>query len=295
MENKNPIRTLGDYSRPSHEGHQNTIELPNGNNLVPLRFDTIRLVQNGCSFHGLQSKDLNQNLKDFLKLMDSLDLDGESLSEAWTHFKDLLQKVPHHGIDLWLHIQIFYDHVNPTIRRTIDQSTGGKLRDKSVEESWALLENLALYDNEIQHLMEAHLAPNLPDQVNKITSSCEICSGPHDAQYCMENPEQAFVDYVSSCSNEVGGEQNRSYSSPKRIYFINTITVIRKEDGCRKAGTKESDTTGVESRDIKRNDSDDRACGETKEIEEVEKETKESGEEIEEETKRKRRMSYSHH
>ncbi|GKD85762.1 zinc finger, CCHC-type containing protein [Tanacetum coccineum] len=24
---------------------------------------------------------------------------GESLSEAWTHFKDLLQKVPHHGID----------------------------------------------------------------------------------------------------------------------------------------------------------------------------------------------------
>ncbi|GKE28297.1 hypothetical protein Tco_1443681, partial [Tanacetum coccineum] len=24
---------------------------------------------------------------------------GESLSKAWTHFKDLLQKVPHHGID----------------------------------------------------------------------------------------------------------------------------------------------------------------------------------------------------
>ncbi|GJS57817.1 hypothetical protein Tco_0652601 [Tanacetum coccineum] len=24
---------------------------------------------------------------------------GESLSKAWTHFKDLLQKIPHHGID----------------------------------------------------------------------------------------------------------------------------------------------------------------------------------------------------
>ncbi|GJV45748.1 zinc finger, CCHC-type containing protein, partial [Tanacetum coccineum] len=120
--------------------------------------DTIRLVQNGCSFHGLRSKDPNQHLKDFLKLVDSLDLDGanrertrlrlfqfslrdqasnwlerlpagsistwedlttrflaqffppgriaklhndimmfqqhqgESLSEAWTRFKDLLQK-----------------------------------------------------------------------------------------------------------------------------------------------------------------------------------------------------------
>ncbi|GKD02315.1 zinc finger, CCHC-type containing protein [Tanacetum coccineum] len=27
---------------------------------------------------------------------------GESLSEAWTCFKDLLQKVPYHGIDRWL-------------------------------------------------------------------------------------------------------------------------------------------------------------------------------------------------
>ncbi|GKC06102.1 hypothetical protein Tco_0997712 [Tanacetum coccineum] len=63
-------------------------------------------------------------------------------------FKDLLQKVPHHGIDLWLQVQIFYDHVNPVTRRTIDQSAGGKLRDLNPEESWAILEDLALYDNE---------------------------------------------------------------------------------------------------------------------------------------------------
>ncbi|GKB88998.1 hypothetical protein Tco_0961270 [Tanacetum coccineum] len=147
MGDESPIRTLGDYSKPSYEGYRNTIELPAGNNVVPLRSDTIRLVQNGCSFHGLRSEDPNQHLKDFLKLVDLLDLD-ESLSEAWTHFKDLLQKVPHHGIDLWLQVQIFYDHVNPVTRRTIDQSVGGKLRDLNTEESWALLEDLALYDNE---------------------------------------------------------------------------------------------------------------------------------------------------
>ncbi|GJU20140.1 hypothetical protein Tco_1153482 [Tanacetum coccineum] len=165
----------------------------------------------------------------------------ESLSEAWTHFKDLLQKVPHHGIDLWLQVQIFYDHVNPVTRRTIDQSAGGKLRDRNAEESWALLEDLALYDNEswndprdftksvkaialpqdvlstsdcrlielenqVQRLMEAHLAPTQPTQVNKVTTSCEICSGPHDTQYCMEDPEQAFVEYASSCTDEAGGK-----------------------------------------------------------------------------------------
>ncbi|GJY78372.1 zinc finger, CCHC-type containing protein [Tanacetum coccineum] len=167
---ENPIHTLGDYSKPSHEGYRNTIELLVGNNVVPLRSDTIRLVQHGCSFHRLRSEDPNQHIKDFLKLVDLLDLDGEnkertrlrlfqfslrdqvsnwlerlparsittwedlttyllaqffppggtvklrndilmfqqhhgeSLSEAWTRFKDLLKKVPHHGIDLWLQV-----------------------------------------------------------------------------------------------------------------------------------------------------------------------------------------------
>ncbi|GJR51722.1 hypothetical protein Tco_1402243 [Tanacetum coccineum] len=78
MGDENPIRTLKDYSKPSHEGYRNSIELPVGNNMVPLRSDTIRLVQNGCSFHGLQSEDPNQHVKDFLKLVDSLDLDDEN-------------------------------------------------------------------------------------------------------------------------------------------------------------------------------------------------------------------------
>ncbi|GKD20991.1 hypothetical protein Tco_1222694, partial [Tanacetum coccineum] len=81
----------------------------------------------------------------------------------------------------------------------------GKLRDLNAEESWALLEDLALYDNEswndlrdftkpfkatalpqdvlstsdqrlielenhVQRLMEAHLAPTQPTPVNKITT-----------------------------------------------------------------------------------------------------------------------------
>ncbi|GJW95500.1 hypothetical protein Tco_0175172 [Tanacetum coccineum] len=60
-------------------------------------------------------------------------------------------------------------------------------------------------ENQVQRLMEAHLAPKQPTQVNTITSSCEICSGPHDTQYCMENLEQAFVEYASSRTDEVGG------------------------------------------------------------------------------------------
>ncbi|GJY49588.1 zinc finger, CCHC-type containing protein [Tanacetum coccineum] len=185
MGDENPIRTLGDYSKPSHEGYRNTIDLPAGTDVVPLRSDTIRLVQNGCSFHGIWSEDPNQHLKDFLKLVDSHDLDGsistwedlttrflaqffpprrtaklrndilmfqqhhgESLSEAWTRFKDLLQKVPHHGIDRWLQIQIFYNHVSFHLKCEIDRATGGKLRNKNTDESWEIIKNLGLYNHE---------------------------------------------------------------------------------------------------------------------------------------------------
>ncbi|GKE41732.1 MAK10-like protein [Tanacetum coccineum] len=58
---------------------------------------------------------------------------------------------------------------------------------------------------EVQLLMEAHLAPTQPTQVNKITTSCEICSGPHNTQCCMENPKQAFVEYASSRTDEARG------------------------------------------------------------------------------------------
>ncbi|GJW72738.1 MAK10-like protein [Tanacetum coccineum] len=52
--------------------------------------------------------------------------------------------------------------------------------------------------------MEAHLASTQPTQVNKITTSREICSGPHDTQYCMKNPELSIVEYASSCTDEAG-------------------------------------------------------------------------------------------
>nr|GEU49113.1 protein translocase subunit SECA2, chloroplastic [Tanacetum cinerariifolium] len=81
----NPIYTLGDYSKPSHEGYRNTIELHVGKNVVPLRSNTIRLVQNGFSFHGIRSKDPNQHLKDFLKVVDSLDLDDENRERTRLH------------------------------------------------------------------------------------------------------------------------------------------------------------------------------------------------------------------
>ncbi|GJZ08501.1 hypothetical protein Tco_0542784 [Tanacetum coccineum] len=110
MGDENPICTLGDYSKPSHKGYRNTIELLVGNNVVPLRSDTIRLVQNGCSFYELRSEDPNQHLKDFLKLVDSLDLDGDNRERTCLRLfqcslrdqaSNWLERLPARPITIW--------------------------------------------------------------------------------------------------------------------------------------------------------------------------------------------------
>ncbi|GJX60522.1 hypothetical protein Tco_0291912 [Tanacetum coccineum] len=146
MGDDNPIHNFRDYSKPSHEGCMNIIEFPLGNNVVPLRFDTIRL-----------------GLLEDLALYDN---------ESWNDPRDFAKPVNA--------ISLPQDVPSTSDRRLID------------------------LENQVQRLMEAHLAPTQPTQVNKITSSCKICSGPHDTQYFMENPEQAFVEYASSRTDEAG-------------------------------------------------------------------------------------------
>jgi hypothetical protein len=195
--------TLGEYSRPSHKGYRNGIELPKEAIVAHLRPDTIRLVQNGSAFHRHMSEDPIQHLKDFLKIVDVIDLSGatrdttrlrlfhfslrdqaistwdnlitrflakffpprrttklrndilmfqqcqgETLYEAWTRFKDLLHKVPYHGLDLWFQIQIFYDGVNHQTRKAIDHAANGRLSKLSVDKCCEVNENLAQYEEE---------------------------------------------------------------------------------------------------------------------------------------------------
>ncbi|GJS60666.1 hypothetical protein Tco_0655450 [Tanacetum coccineum] len=130
-ESANRPRTLGDYSRPSREGYRNAIELPEGSKMSLLRSDTIQLVQNGCAFHGLMFEDLIQHLKDYLRIVNPIDLN-----------------VPHHGLDLWLQVQIFYDHVDYTTQKAIDYAACERLRKLRPEEAWEIIEDLAKYEEE---------------------------------------------------------------------------------------------------------------------------------------------------
>nr|GEY01108.1 MAK10-like protein [Tanacetum cinerariifolium] len=85
---------------------------------------------------------------------------------------------------------------HPNRRRTIAQAAGGKLRDKNDEESWALLEDLALYNNE---------SWNDPTKVVPIASERRIIE--HENQF--QHPERDFVEYASMCTDEA---ENKWYT-----------------------------------------------------------------------------------
>ncbi|GJU56757.1 hypothetical protein Tco_1234523 [Tanacetum coccineum] len=78
MRDENQPRTLADYSRPSHEGYRNTIKILKEANVSHLQSETIWLVQNACAFHGRWSDNPKKHLKDFPKIIDSIDLIGAS-------------------------------------------------------------------------------------------------------------------------------------------------------------------------------------------------------------------------
>ncbi|GJV28047.1 putative ribonuclease H-like domain-containing protein [Tanacetum coccineum] len=177
LDGENRVRThLRLFQFPLHDQASNWLErLPSGSITTWEDLTTRFLAQ---FFPSGRTAKLRNNILMFQQHH------GESLSESWTRFKDLLQKVPHHGIDLWLYVQIFYDHVNPVTRQTIDQSADGKLRDKKAEESWALLEDLALYDNE-----------------NKLRNRSRIGINKWYQSFALRNFDLEVIEFESAHSN----------------------------------------------------------------------------------------------
>ncbi|GJR02482.1 MAK10-like protein [Tanacetum coccineum] len=266
MKDENLIRTLGDYSKPSHEGYRNSIELPVGNNVDP-----------------------NQHLKDFLKLVDSLDIDGENrertrLSLFQFSLRDQasnwLERLLAGSISTWKDLstrflsQFFPPGRTAKLRydiliRTIDQSAGGKHRDLNPEESWAILEDLTLYDNKSwndpRDFVKSVKAITLPQDVPS-TSDRRLIVLENQVQRLMEahldltqptqNPEQAFIEYASSRTDEAGeglvfefmASQDARLSKfeadfkQQQSEMTNKIDTVLKAITDRIAGTLPSDT-----------------------------------------------------
>nr|GEY70861.1 MAK10-like protein [Tanacetum cinerariifolium] len=249
---ENPIRTLGDYSKPSHEGYMNTIELPEGNNMVPLRSDTILLVQNGCSFHGLQFEDPNQHLKDFFKLVDSLDLNGDNKERTRLHLfqfslrdqaSNLLERLPVGSIKIWedLTTRFLAQFFPPgkTAKLINDILMFQQHQGESLSEAWT--QDLALYDNESWNDPRDFAKPvkaiSLPQDVPSTSDRCLIKL--ESQVQCLMEDHLALIHptqvnkITSLCEICSGLHETQYYMENPKQAFVEYASLRIDESGAR--------------------------------------------------------------
>ncbi|KAJ0714148.1 putative retrotransposon gag domain, aspartic peptidase domain superfamily [Helianthus annuus] len=70
--------------------------------------------------------------------------EDESLYEAWERFKELMRKVPHHGLPKWQQCQIFYHGLDSQGQMMIDTYSGGDIGTKNATEAFEILEKCAV-------------------------------------------------------------------------------------------------------------------------------------------------------
>ncbi|GJT88401.1 reverse transcriptase domain-containing protein [Tanacetum coccineum] len=101
------------------------------------RFYNRKLVQSLLEGHSILS------LEGSLSRDYDVEKNDEPIYDAWTRFKNLIKRVPHHGLDLWSLTQFFYDHVDDYTRMDLDFAADGNLRELSGKEAWEAIENFA--------------------------------------------------------------------------------------------------------------------------------------------------------
>ncbi|GJW27511.1 hypothetical protein Tco_0044386 [Tanacetum coccineum] len=145
-----------------------------------------------------RSNILRTFLQDAINWLDRLGPTG-SILKLWDDLNhlDLLRRVPRHGLDLWLQVQIFYDHVDYTTQMAIDYAEGRGLRKLRPKEAWKTIKDLAQYEEEEW---------NKPESPDYIDASLE------------QELESIKCQVESLMRNEVLLEYEVGFMFPKRPY-----------------------------------------------------------------------------
>ncbi|GJR37891.1 reverse transcriptase domain-containing protein [Tanacetum coccineum] len=68
---------------------------------------------------------------------------GETFTEAWERFKDLLRKCPHHGFSLLHQIDFFYNGLCQSDQDSLNTATSGNIMTRNTQDALTIIENKA--------------------------------------------------------------------------------------------------------------------------------------------------------
>ncbi|KAJ9566831.1 hypothetical protein OSB04_002797 [Centaurea solstitialis] len=155
--------------------------------------------------------------------------DGETISEAWEHFKHLLNSCPSHGLNKSEQVQTFYSGLAYSSRATLDSSAGGVFMYKTPTEGYKLLEDMLIHN--IDWRTDKRL--QIPRMAGKISTDFD----PSDELAAMKNQQVKFERKIEELIKfvhalQVGCEEcngphltkdcpNRPMMTPEEVNYLN--------------------------------------------------------------------------
>ncbi|GKB81006.1 hypothetical protein Tco_0947901, partial [Tanacetum coccineum] len=145
--------------------------------------------------------------------------------DALTHFKNLIQRFPHHGLHLLSLTQFFYDHVNDYTRIDLDFAVDGNHRELSGEEACEATENFA----QVAKKEMRNNPPNIisEQEVANLKAHAKRLFGNEDVWVEMHRGPPSLI-FVTSCYPTTNN-QLRNSSNTRQQATINNRRVTQQQ------------------------------------------------------------------
>ena len=94
---------------------------------------------------------------------------GDAFYETWERFKDLVMSCPHHGLEQWFLVDVFYRGLSSGQRQRVDTFRGCTIAGMSPDEAWDTFEDLATNSELWDDFGSRRLPPTQPaPQVTRV-------------------------------------------------------------------------------------------------------------------------------
>ncbi|GJS78533.1 reverse transcriptase domain-containing protein [Tanacetum coccineum] len=170
---------------------------------------------------------------------------GETFTESWDRFKDLLNKCSHHGFSPIDQIDTFYNSLNQSEQESLNPVAGGNFLTKNTQKGLTIIKNTSKVQTSRNKpkvasargssKQDAHITSltkqveallSLHRLVNSIQNDYETCSGPHAYHEC-----QAAGGYTQEDIYATTGTYNAAGNSyqPQGALPSNTEPNLREQ------------------------------------------------------------------
>ncbi|XP_054816034.1 uncharacterized protein LOC129315887 [Prosopis cineraria] len=153
----------------------------------------------------------------------------EHLYATWERYKMLMKKCPNHGVDKWVVIQIFCNHLNLSSKAMVDSITNKRYQNVPVNEVFCLLDQLSVNNTQNMDrrntLIMTSAKDNSSSQIVSILNAMNKCFDMLEFQMQRGNSYnvhavQAIPTICNQCNDVHLPNQYPLYMTPESVNYM---------------------------------------------------------------------------